>query len=203
MQIDVLTEEASAKVALEILLPRIISEPTTFRVSNFSGKPDLLKKLPDRLRGYSRRIRHENLKVCVLVDEDRGDCRKLKEQLEGIAKNAGLATKSSPKNSTFYVVNRIAIEELEAWFFDDPEAMRKAYPLLSDSFEKKAAYRRPDEIRGGTAEALERLLKRHKYISGNLPKVQVAQNIAEWMDPAKNRSPSFRQFRDGIVAVAT
>lgn len=202
MQIDVLTEEASAKAALELLLPKILPDSVTFRVSNFSGKPDLLKKLPNRLRAYSKRIKHEELKVCVLVDEDRKDCFELKRRLEEIAKKSGLVTKSATKRAHFDVLNRIAVEELEAWFFGDPVALRQAYPLLSRSFENSAAYRRPDEIKGGTSEALERLLKKHKYIAGYLPKVQVAQNIAERMDPYNNRSPSFCNFRDGILALA-
>ena len=201
MQIDVLTEEQSAKAALDLLLPKILPQTVTFRVSNFNGKSDLMKKLPDRLRAYARRIRREELRICVLVDEDRQDCRLLKRRLEEVAKQAGLVTKSVSVGRTFNLLNRIAVEELEAWFFGDPDAMRCAYPLLSRNFEKSATYRRPDDIKGGTAEALERLLRRHRYVMGNLPKVQVARNIAEWMDPSKNCSPSFCQFRDGILAM--
>ena len=128
MQIDILTEEPSAKAALDVLLPKILPASVTFLVSNFNGKPDLLKKLPNRLHAYARRIGHEDLKVCVLVDRDSQDCRMLKRELEMIAEQAGLVTKSVSKGEVFHVLNRIVVEELEAWFFGDPDALRRAYP---------------------------------------------------------------------------
>jgi len=50
----------------------------------------------------------------------------------------------------FQVINRIAIEELEAWFFGDWPAMCAAYPKLDASVPKRAGLRDPDAIKGGT-----------------------------------------------------
>ena len=71
------------------------------------------------------------LKIVVLIDEDREDCLKLKKQLEDIAISAGLIPKSScQKYKSFQVLNRIVVEELEAWFFGDVQAIRQAYPKV-------------------------------------------------------------------------
>ena len=51
--IDVLVEERSAAAALRLLIPRVMpgwEEGIDFAIREFSGKTDLLKKLPDRLR---------------------------------------------------------------------------------------------------------------------------------------------------------
>ena len=67
----------------------------------------------------------------------------------------------------------------------------------------KQGYRDPDAIAGGTWEALERVLQRAGYFRSGLRKIEAARAIAEHMDPARNRSASFRSFHrtiDQIVA---
>ena len=53
MHIEFLVEERSAEAALQNLLPRIFGSVATFTIHPYQGKPDLLKKLPIRLKGYS------------------------------------------------------------------------------------------------------------------------------------------------------
>ena len=163
MQIDFLLEERSAEMALEIILPKILPDDVRVNFRVFEGKQDLLKNLPVRLRGYNQSI-SDNLRIIVLIDKDREDCFQLKAKLEEIAHNAGFVTKSSAsKEGDFQVVNRLAIEELEAWFFGDVEALRTAYPRVSRNLRYQAKYRNSDSITGGTYKALERLLKRLNY----------------------------------------
>ena len=95
----------------------------------------------------------------VLVDHDRDDCLQLKQQLEQMATEAGLVTKTQGAER-FQVVNRVVIEELESWFFGDWPAVRRAYPKVPENIPRRAKYRNPDEITGGTWEALEREMKR-------------------------------------------
>ena len=64
----------------------------------------------------------------------------------------------------------------------------------------KKKYRDSDAIRGGTYEALEHLLKKAGYYGDNLPKREVAQNIAQHMEPSRNRSKSFQVFVEGLKA---
>jgi hypothetical protein len=203
MHIEVLVEEASAEAALRNILPMILAPNTTFRVHPFQGKPDLLKSLPNRLQGYARWI-PENMRILVLVDEDRQECQILKAKLETMAQQAGLVTKSRPvTGGRFSVINRIAIEELEAWFFGDITALRAAYPRVPANLDRRAAYRIPDAISGGTAEALERVLKKAGYYAGGLPKIEAARKISQHMDPGRNTSGSFQMFRDALRALHT
>ena len=96
----------------------------------FQGKRDLLARLPDRLRGYSSWLPADS-RIVVLLDADSDDCRALKARLENAAASAGLSTKTAPGlHGSFSVLNRLAVEEFEAWFFGDVDALRNAYPRL-------------------------------------------------------------------------
>ena len=137
----------------------------------------------------------------MLIDEDRRDCHELKAKLEQAAHEAGFVTKSSAaENEDFQIVNRIAVEEIEAWFFGDVEALHTAYPRISQNLQYQAKYRNPDAVRGGTYEALERLLIQKKYYRERISKPTAAQNIAQHMVPSRNRSKSFQVFVEGLKA---
>ena len=185
---------------LQTLLPRILPEGATFGIYVFQGKYNLLTKLQNRLRGYANWM-PENYRVVVVIDCDSNDCRKLKEQLEAVAVKSGLVTRSQAGSDTWQVVNRIAVEELEAWYFGDWEAVCSAYRRVSPRIPNQARYRDPDAIRGGTWEAFERIMKRHGYFGGGLSKMQAANAIAEGIDPARSRSSSFRVFHAALRAV--
>ena len=112
LHLEFLVEEASIKSALTQLLPKILPSNVTSKIHAFRGKPDFLAKLPNRLKGYQASL-PSAWKIVVLIDEDREDCRKLKEKLEIMAISAGLITKSScQKDKSFQVLNRIVVEEL-------------------------------------------------------------------------------------------
>ena len=113
MQIEFLVEERSAEAALRNLLPKMLRAGHVFNVRVFDGKTDLLSKLPSRLRGYRRWLPRDSC-IVVLVDEDREDCRELKDRLENDAAQAKLLTKTAAHGRRrFQVVNRLAVEELE------------------------------------------------------------------------------------------
>ncbi|MBP1611005.1 MAG: hypothetical protein H6Q04_3240 [Acidobacteria bacterium] len=197
--IELLVEEPSAEAALIELIPKIIGSRATWAIHPHQGKKDLLNKLPQRLRGYASWLPH-NAYIVVLIDEDRENCKRLKQQLENAASDARLSTRNSPINGTrIQVVNRIAVEELEAWFFGDAPAIMQAYPGIPPSLSQKAKYREPDAIAGGTWEALERVLQRAGYFKAGLAKIDAARSIARKMDPQQNRSRSFRCFRDALL----
>jgi len=198
MHIEFLLEEPSAEAALKHILPKILGADVSFNFHVFEGKPDLLEKLLARLRGY-RRWMPADWRIVVLVDEDREDCRELKAKLEEAARDAGFVTKSSATpGGKFQVINRLAIEELEAWFFGDIEALRSAYPKVSKTLGYRAKYRNPDAVVGGTHEALAYVLRRASYYTERVPKIAVAQNIAPYMEPSRNRSRSFQMFVEGL-----
>lgn len=203
MHIDFLLEEQSAEAALRILIPRMTPKTTTFECYAYNGKSDLLRKLPDRLRAY-RKWMPDDQRIVVLIDADQQDCHQLKDKLQGIASQAGLRTSSAAQpNQHIQVVNRIAVEELEAWFFGDIEALAAAYPGIPTSLDKQKKYRDPDAISGGTWEALERVLQAAGYHRGGPAKIEAAKDIAVQMEPGRNRSTSFQMFRNALIQICS
>lgn len=95
----------------------------------------------------------------------------------------------------------MAVKELEAWFFGDWDAVRKAYPRVNPMIPKRSRYRNPDAI-PNTWEALERMLQESGYFQSGLRKIEAARAIAEHMDPQRNHSRSFRAFRDLVRQLA-
>jgi len=199
MHVEFLLEEESAAVALDLLAPKILGPGATHQCHFFQGKQDLLSKLPERLRAYKRWI-PDNFRIVVLLDEDRKDCHELKIELEQIAAVAGFTTLSQAAGGRFHVVNRIAVEELEAWYLGDMDALYVAFPRLSANMARRTRFRDPDRVSGGTWEALERELQRAGYYPGGLAKVDLARKVAAQMDPWGNRSHSFRVFVSGLTA---
>jgi hypothetical protein len=199
MHIEFLLEEPSAESALRHLLPKILGQNVHFRLHPHQGKPDLIAKLPGRLRGYREWI-PEDWYIVVLLDADEEDCRVLKARLEDVVREVGMTTKSAVlPGLRFRVLNRIAVEELEAWYFGDVEALRAVYPRISPNLAQRQGYRNPDAISGGTWEALHRLLTYHRY---SVPgKITLAEQISRHMDPKRNRSHSFQMFMNGLQAI--
>ena len=200
MHLEILVEEPSAEAFLDGFLPRIIPAGTSVKLIPFQGKKDLLGNLEKRLKAYRQWIPRD-WRIVVLVDEDRQDCRKLKRRLEAAAEAAGIKTKSTATSEQWIVLNRIAIEELEAWFFGDVEGLRAAYPGVPASLGNRAGMRDPDAVPGGTWEQLEKVLQRAGHHRGGLAKIELARKMAGHLDPDRNRSRSFRCFVDGLASL--
>ncbi len=193
-----LVEEPSMEAFLRALLPRLLPQDRTFQVNPFQGKSDLLGRLEERLRGYASWL-PDDWRIMVVVDRDDEDCRALKRQLEAIARRAGLVTRSRAGRLPWQLVNRIAIEELEAWYFGDWAAVRSAFPRASANVPRRQGLRNADAIAGGTWEAFERVMQAHGYFKGGLLKIEAARAIGANVDPERSSSQSFRAFSDAIV----
>ena len=200
--LEFLVEEPSMESFLRALLPRILPEDRTFEIHPFQGKNDLLSKLKDRLNGYAQWL-PEGWTIAVVVDRDDDDCLVLKKQLESMAVTAGLRTRSQAGDTHYQVFNRLAIEELEAWYFGDWEAVRDAYPSVSKTVPSRRPYRDPDAISGGTWETFERILKRHGYFKTGLRKIEAARAIGALIDPQRCRSHSFKVFLHALREATT
>jgi hypothetical protein len=198
--IEVLVEEPSMEAALRQLLPRLLKQ-TTFAIYTHQGKKDLLLKLPSRLRGYSRYL-PDNWRIVILIDRDNEDCITLKHKLEKFAHDSGLRTRASKGKGDYKVINRIAVEELESWYFGDWNAVRVAYPKMPRAIASKAAYRIPDEIVGGTWEAFERVAKKAGYFESGLRKIEAASEIAKHMKVTDNNSRSFQVFCEAMLGIS-
>lgn len=194
--IEFLVEEPSMENFLHALLPRIMPDGSTYVVHAFQGKADLLSKIEARLRGYASFI-PDDWCIVVVVDRDDDDCKELKNRIEKCAIRAGLTAKSSGR-AQWNVATRIVIEELEAWYFGDWQAVKTAYPRVPATIDKQQAYRNPDSIRGGTWEAFERVMRRYGYFSEGLPKLSAARAIGAHIDPGRSSSASFAAFFDAV-----
>lgn len=215
MHLEFLVEGQSERTAFEPLLTKILGHygnPHTWRIHKHRGlgrlpehpegrpnprDPTLLHNLPAKLRAYGRSLNPEDA-VVVLVDlDDRPNCLVFKQSLSDL-----LHYCHPVPNHLF----RIAIEELEAWFFGDPNALQAAYPkarmAVVNAYVQDAQCGTwetlADAIYPGGSRALKRL--------GRAPclaqKRIWARDIAPLMTVDANRSPSFQCFRDGIRALA-
>lgn len=192
-----LVEEPSMKDFLNRLLPRFVE--VEFEIVAFNGKHDLLKNLPSRLSGLKRSLISGQY-IFVLVDRDSEDCHSLKLQLENMARDAGLITRSASCGQEWELANRIVIEELEAWYFGDWEAVCAAYANAPKNLTRRQRYRNPDSIKGGTWEAFEKVMK--SEFPGGLRKREAARRIGEQIDPRRSTSHSFKVFYETVLEAA-
>ena len=119
-------EEPSMEAFLGAWLPRLIPEDCSFEIHSYRGKGALLRNIGNRLRGYARWMPTE-YRIVIVVDRDGDACMDLKSKLEDICRDAGLRSRRTA-GSDWQVVTRIAIEELEAWYFGAWQAVCAAYP---------------------------------------------------------------------------
>lgn len=200
--IEFLVEEPSMEAFLRGLMPRMLDKHTSFEIYPSQCKDDLLKQLPERLRGYEPWL-PDDWRIVIIIDRDDDDCLELKRRLEGIITRAGLRSRGRSSGQNWQVVSRIAIEELEAWYFGDWQAVCQAYPRASRNVPRQANYRETDKIRGGTWEAFERVLQRAGYFHNGLRKVEAARVLGQLVDPQRNCSPSFRVFQEVFAEITT
>ncbi len=196
---ELLVEEPSMEAFLQSFLPRVLPQGVTFLVHAFQGKTDLLGKLEARLRAYAQWL-PEDWRLIVLVDRDDDDCRALKRHLDDIATRAGLRIPARARSQTpWQVAHRVAIEELEAWYFGDWNAVQSEFPRVSSNVPQRQGFRDPDAISGGTWEAFERVLQKHGYFKEGLPKIDTARRIGRHLHIDRCRSASFHAFRHTLL----
>lgn len=185
---------------LQAFLPSLLREDQTFRTVSFQGKTDLLSKLEARLKGYAKWL-PSDWRIIVIVDRDDEDCLVLKRQLEDAAQRANLISRTRSGGKAWQVANRIAIEELEAWYFGDWSAVREAYPRVKENLSSKKNFRDPDAIQN-TWESLEKILQKHGYFKGGLTKIEAARKIGTHIRPERNTSHSFGVFLRTITEIS-
>lgn len=179
MNLVILTEEESMKVALEHLLIRMGIPLDSVTIIPHQGKSDLEKSVPRKLRAW----KDPTARFLILRDNDRGDCKARKSTLIEMIKMA---------NKEEVCKVRIVCQELEAWFLADHAALRLAGYLAEGSnpgFLKKD----PDAI-SHPVHVMQKLRPGYGKVTG-------AREIAPHLDPANVRSASFRHTVLAIKAL--
>ncbi len=215
MHFEVLVEDSSGAIAIQTLLEKILGPnglDHAYKVHAYRGighipkdlrevadpqKRILLDRLRKILQGYGRSLQSFEAVVLVIVDLDDRDCIQFKEEMLGIL------TACNPRPTAFF---RIAIEELEAWYFGDHAALKQAYPRAKDTviggygqdsicgtWEKLADAVYP----GGSLK-----LKALGYPVIGAAKCEWAERISAHMNLDANISKSFQIFRDTVRRLA-
>ena len=213
MHFEILVEDISGKIALEILVPKIINtEQHTFNIHPYKGigripqglkstsdanKRILLDQLPRLIQGYGKTFAsyppdYHAVLIIICDLDDRCLSAFRKELLE-------LVNSCNPKPKTQFC---IAIEEGEAWYLGDLAAVKAAYPSakqavlnsytndeICGTWEKLA-----DAVYSGGCQKLSKLA----YQVIGKEKATWAEKISPIMDIDNNQSPSFCYFRDQL-----
>jgi hypothetical protein len=175
-----LLEEESAKVLLENLFRRIVSDANNpvARFIVFEGKQDLEKQIPRKIASYI----NPDARFIIMRDQDQGDCKKIKRSL----------TKLCPAVRRPKTKVRIACRELEAFYLGDLRAVEAGLGVKGlGARQEQAKYRDPDKLSSPSRE-LERLSgMRYQKVSGS-------RAIAPHMSIVSPRSKSFFHLLQAI-----
>jgi hypothetical protein len=204
MHFEILVEDQSGKVALDILVPKIIGDEHTFKVISYKGigripqkmnngadasKRILLDNLPRLLAGYGKSWQQGYGAVIIVCDLDDKCLKSFRAEL------IALLNKCNPQPESRFC---IAIEEGEAWFLGDILAIKQAYPQaktavltaytndsICGTWEKLA-----DAVYKGGSQSLTS----QGWQTAGKEKSTWAEKITPYMDINNNSSPSFNYF---------
>ena len=214
MHFEVLVEDQSGSLALQIILSKILGENYTehsWRIFSYKGigriprnlhgvtapeKRILLDQLPRLLRGYGKSL-PDSCAVVVVVDLDDRDCIEFKREMLDV-----LYACDPPPRTLF----RIAIEEGEAWLLGDRGVMKAAYPNAKDSvldnYVQDSICGKWETLADAVHAGGSTRLKTSGYPGIGIAKCDWALTIGPHMDVDGNQSTSFQVFRDGVRSLA-
>ena len=207
MYFHFLVEDMSGATLIEILMNKIRNsrDDIQFHCHSFKGIGGLTKKntiketktgkllndLATYLRGFNKSLQGIEAAIFIVVDNDTRDTEAFRNELKSVAEQNRI---------TIDHVFCIAIEEMEAWLLGDAEAVKQAYPSaklqIVQSYEQDSIC--------GTWELLADAiypggLKRFRkdcptFVEKGKYKNEWAQQIGQYMQIQKNKSPSFQYF---------
>ncbi|MDR1483861.1 MAG: DUF4276 family protein [Planctomycetaceae bacterium] len=215
MRVEILVEDASGKIMLEHLVPKIvgIGGGHKIRVINIQDlKHRVMSRLPRHLArtlswdailfqtlsiqfaAYSKSYKSGNgLIIMVVVDLDYRNYDEFLSRLDGLFRSCEISL-----NGGIF----LAVEEGEAWLLGDKTAILQAYPFAKkyalDSYVQDSICGTwewlADAIFHGGSERLTEI----GYPQIGREKCQWAEKIGQYMNVEKNNSPSFTIFRDKL-----
>jgi hypothetical protein len=213
MHFEIFVEDQSCGKAMGVLIPEILGNTHTYKITPYKGlgrvpqdlipKTDgakrlLLDQLPRVLRAIGKTAPESRVVVVCDLDD--------KNKSQFLAELGGLLRECDPAPNACFC---LAVEEVEAWYLGDLDAIRKAYPNAKD--EVLGAYvndsicgtweRLADAVfKGGCTK-----LKKQGWQAVGREKSKWAIEISPHMDIDNNLSPSFnhmvRRLRGALTAL--
>jgi hypothetical protein len=209
VHIEILVEDQSGGKLVEALVPKILGtfgETHYWRIRSYKGigkipkdlrgttdpsKRILLDQLPRILKGYGKTPGIDA--VMIILDTDDKDCIAFLNELKNLVRDS---------NSVPNTIIRLAIEEIEAWYLGDLNAILAAYPKAK----RDVLNRYVQDSVCGTWELLADALypggvDAINKVGWPLPgqiKCEWAERIGPRLDIESNSSPSFSKFREGL-----
>lgn len=206
MHLEVCVEDASGKIFLESIFPRIIRDDVTWRVHGYRGigripkhlqstenaeHRIILDSLPKLIRGCANTPHVTAL--LIVVDADQKNCAEFLAELELMHNQVAPAAN---------VIFRLAVEEMEAWLLGDPDAIEAAYPKVVKA--ALASYGQDsicgtweilaDAVHPGGADTL----RSQGWPAQGRAKCEWAATIPPHMVFSRNKSPSFRKLLEAL-----
>lgn len=208
MHLEILIEDSSGKALLEHLMPKIINcEGVSYKIREFVGRGHIPKKPSPNIKNktllgsipsYFEGLSYVDALVIVL-DSDNNNCQDLLYRLKELEARC----QKRPRTVLF----RLAIAEMEAWYFGDREALQRAYPdvdqKILDGYKQDSVCDTWERLAEAIGYAKEvKAMKDSIALSGPF-KHQLAQKLGPLMNVEKNTSPSFCKLRDGIRRIVS
>ncbi len=209
MHIEILVEDQSGKALLESLIPKLIGEsgqthfwrlhaykgigriPKGLKSGQDAAGRILLDQLPRLLRGFRKTPSIDA--VMVVLDSDRRNCVEFLQQLTQVANAVDAGDRT---------LFRLAIEEMEAWYFGDRDALTRAYPRAKAEILNRYVQ---DSVCGTweiLADAIypggSAAVKKAGWPLPGQVKFDWARKLGPLLDVDRNNSPSFCKLRDGL-----
>jgi len=206
MHIVFLLEDQSSEKAMKNLIPKLLDDGVTYDTRSYLGIGDLpkhmtkdtdvkrqmlLNDLPRKLKGYGRTPGYDA--IIVICDLDKRDKVEFLNELNGILDEC------NPKPNTLFC---LSVEEFEAWYLGDINAIQAAYPKANI---RALRNYKNDEICGTwelLADAIykggRKALQAKGYPTIGIQKSIWAEEISLHMDVNINLSPSFNFMRNQL-----
>lgn len=213
MHIEILVEDSSGKVMLDVLVPKILGErgsTHTWKIHHYKGigripsglstqgdpaKRILLDQLPRILRGYGKTPGIDA--VVIVLDSDRRNC------VDFLAELKALVAHCCPAPNTLF---RLAIEEMEAWYLGDRGALMTAYPKAKirvlGTYSQDSVCGTWELLADAVYPGGSTAIKKAGWPLPGQVKHEWAKKISPLLSVEHNQSPSFCKFRDGLRRIS-
>lgn len=174
-QVVVLLEEDSARIVVEALAVKLGIDDARLVAIPHQGLADLKKSIRNKLSNWRS---HSLPRFVILRDNDQAACKVSKGEILDLI----------PPHTVDRAKVRVVMQELEAWYFGDLQAIEAAGLIKNGAqYARKAKFRNPDAIQNPKKEL-------RKLIVPYPGQTDMARRFVKHMDVGRNSSTSFRHF---------